>query len=110
MIHAFIKGCFFQGFSQFNDSSRLSESENVDDISVVGTPANAALDLRVLARRFNNAERYCVAIHGGSGSRIPGGYAAAKALKQLAQGSRAAGGDQIVAGRCLSEITMPIWR
>ena len=58
MIHAFIKKGCFQGFvSLMIISRKLSESENVDDVSVMmGTPANKALlGLQVSARRFNNA-------------------------------------------------------
>ncbi|HAY0485182.1 TPA: hypothetical protein JS335_004193 [Escherichia coli] len=42
MIHAFIKkGCFQDSVSLMIISRKLSESENVDDVSVMmGTPAN----------------------------------------------------------------------
>ncbi len=45
MIHAFIKkGCFQDSVSLMIISRKLSESENVDDVSVMmGTPANKAL-------------------------------------------------------------------
>ena len=45
MIHAFIKkGCFQDSVSLMIISRKLSESENVDDVSVMmGTPANKSL-------------------------------------------------------------------
>lgn len=98
MIHAFIKRVF-SGFSQFNDYfTKLSESENVDDVSVMmGTPANKALldTTGFWHDDFNNAtpNDICVAIRSEAADA---GIAQAimqqleEALKQLAQGQAAA--------------------
>ena len=68
MIHAFIKkGCFQDSVSLMIISRKLSESENVDDVSVMmGTPANKALldTTGFWHDDFNNAtpNDICVAI------------------------------------------------
>ncbi|EFH2732961.1 ABC transporter substrate-binding protein [Escherichia coli] len=96
MIHAFIKkGCFQDSVSLMIISRKLSESENVDDVSVMmGTPANKALldTTGFWHDDFNNAtpNDICVAIRSEAADA---GIAQAvmqqleKALKQLAQGS-----------------------
>ena len=68
MIHAFIKkGCFQDSVSLMIISRKLSESENIDDVSVMmGTPANKALldTTGFWHDDFNNAtpNDICVAI------------------------------------------------
>ncbi|EHR8522851.1 acyl-CoA synthetase FdrA [Escherichia coli] len=96
MIHAFIKkGCFQDSVSLMIISRKLSESENVDDVSVMmGTPANKALldTTGFWHDDFNNAtpNDICVAIRSEAADA---GIAQAimqqleEALKQLAQGS-----------------------
>ena len=96
MIHAFIKkGCFQDSVSLMIISRKLSESENVDDVSVMmGTPANKALldTTGFWHDDFNDAtpNDICVAIRSEAADA---GIAQAimqqleEALKQLAQGS-----------------------
>ncbi|EKG7936854.1 acyl-CoA synthetase FdrA, partial [Escherichia coli :H5] len=96
MIHAFIKkGCFQDSVSLMIISRKLSESENVDDVSVMmGTPANKALldTTGFWHDDFNNATSndICVTIRSEAADA---GIAQAimqqleEALKQLAQGS-----------------------
>ncbi|EPZ9781042.1 acyl-CoA synthetase FdrA [Escherichia coli] len=96
MIHAFIKkGCFQDSVSLMIISRKLSESENVDDVSVMmGTPANKALldTTGFWHDDFNHAtpNDICVAIRSEAADA---GIAQAvmqqleEALKQLAQGS-----------------------
>lgn len=96
MNHAFIKkGCFQDSVSLMIISRKLSESENVDDVSVMmGTPANKALldTTGFWHDDFNNAtpNDICVAIRSEAADA---GIAQAimqqleEALKQLAQGS-----------------------
>ncbi|MCT6233462.1 hypothetical protein MTR15_02315, partial [Escherichia coli] len=96
MIHAFIKkGCFQDSVSLMIISRKLSESENVDDVSVMmGTPANKALldTTGFWHDDFNNAtpNDICVAIRSEAADA---GIAQAimqqleEALKQLAQGA-----------------------
>ncbi|EOU45151.1 protein fdrA [Escherichia sp. KTE114] len=96
MIHAFIKkGCFQDSVSLMIISRKLSESENVDDVSVMmGTPANKALldTTGFWHDDFNNAtpNDICVAIRSEAADA---GIAQAimqqleEALKQLAQGT-----------------------
>ena len=95
MIHAFIKkGCFQDSVSLMIISRKLSESENVDDVSVMmGTPANKALldTTGFWHDDFNNAtpNDICVAIRSeaaDAGSQAIGARLE-EALKQLAQGS-----------------------
>lgn len=116
MIHAFIKkGCFQDSVSLMIISRKLSESENVDDVSVMmGTPANKALldTTGFWHDDFNNAtpNDICVAIRSEAADA---GIAQAimqqleEALKQLAQGVRQQPGVDAGAslGQCLSEIT-----
>ncbi len=96
-------------------SRKLSESENVDDVSVMmGTPANKALldTTGFWHDDFNNAtpNDICVAIRSEAADA---GIAQAimqqleEALKQLAQGGRQQPGVDAGAslGQCLSEIT-----
>lgn len=114
MIHAFIKkGCFQDSVSLMIISRKLSESENVDDVSVMmGTPANKALldTTGFWHDDFNNAtpNDICVAIRSEAADA---GIAQAimqqleEALKQLAQGQAAASPDAGASlGQCLSEI------
>ena len=96
MIHAFIKkGCFQDSVSLMIISRKLSESENVDDVSVMmGTPANKSLleTTGFWHDDFNHAtpNDICVAIRSEAADA---GIAQAvmqqleEALKQLAQGS-----------------------
>lgn len=116
MIHAFIKkGCFQDSVSLMIISRKLSESENVDDVSVMmGTPANKALldTTGFWHDDFNNATSndICVTIRSEAADA---GIAQAimqqleEALKQLAQGSGSKPGLDAGAslGQCLSEIT-----
>lgn len=115
MIHAFIKkGCFQDSVSLMIISRKLSESENVDDVSVMmGTPANKALldTTGFWHDDFNNAtpNDICVAIRSEAADA---GIAQAvmqqleEALKQLAQGSGSSRVDAGASlGQCLSEIT-----
>ena len=98
MIHAFIKkGCFQDSVSLMIISRKLSESENVDDVSVMmGTPANKALldTTGFWHDDFNNAtpNDICVAIRSeaadaGIAQAICGSNEEAL-QKQLAQGPR----------------------
>ncbi|MDO1920937.1 acyl-CoA synthetase FdrA, partial [Escherichia coli] len=96
MIHAFIKkGCFQDSVSLMIISRKLSESENVDDVSVMrGPTANKALldTTGFWHDDFNNAtpNDICVAIRSEAADA---GIAQAvmqqleEALKQLAPGS-----------------------
>lgn len=115
MIHAFIKkGCFQDSVSLMIISRKLSESENVDDVSVMmGTPANKALldTTGFWHDDFNNAtpNDICVAIRSEAADA---GIAQAvmqqleEALKQLAQGSGSSRVDAGASlGQCQSEIT-----
>jgi hypothetical protein len=78
MIHAFIqKGCFQDSVSLMIISRKLSESENVDDVSVMmGTPANKALldTTGFWHDDFNNAtpNDICVAIRSEAADIKPG--------------------------------------
>ncbi len=112
--HAFIKkGCFQDSVSLMIISRKLSESENVDDVSVMmGTPANKALldTTGFWHDDFNNAtpNDICVAIRSEAADA---GIAQAimqqleEALKQLAQGRQPGVDAGALLGQCLSEIT-----
>lgn len=116
MIHAFIKkGCFQDSVSLMIISRKLSESENVDDVSVMmGTPANKALldTTGFWHDDFNNAtpNDICVAIR----SEAADAGIAQAVMQQLEKGAKTTGAGfrqqpgvdaGASLGQCQSEIT-----